>query len=263
MNTAVPCCPCGRTTCRAGHEPDRVPGLAPIHAFTPAERRSALEKLQEFVCAAPWLEDVDRDARAVFWGPQRGDPALAALDEAAGAISRRVYAAWLFFDLRMNDDRHVAEWFMDRRGSRLSPGERAYLRAALASSMRLFEIAGQGGGHDLPLRDVLDGHRATVPAPAEAAEAAEVMDRGDLLAARVVACGRSGRPRIDGVPLVIRRSLRAPLVDVLRRARESFAASRPGADRARFLETVPPLIHHVWLQPALHPVIPRLVAGAW
>lgn len=241
--TACCCRECG-AGCSAGK-------LAPIHGFAPRDRASLRARLGDFTRRFPWIAAAEHQAREVFFGLQRGDPALDVVAEHIGATSRSVYASWLYFDLRFEDDRRLAEHFLDHYGSRLGAGERAYVRAGLASCVQVFEIERVGGR--AALRDVLGGGvTAAMGVPGAALP-------GDLVAARIVPCGRSGQPAIDGAALVIHHVLRDVLLGVLRHARADFGAT--GQSDLRFCEALPPLLHHVWLQPALSPALPAIMAG--
>lgn len=239
-------CPCGsglkfKKCC------DRPAGAAkPASAgYTAAERASALEKLLPLF-DDPRFADEEEDAFAELWGvfADREDELSAELRGASEAV----LDAWFGFDYRLDDETVVVDHLLEDK--RLTAGERAYLRAMQASSMRLYEVTATAPGTSMTLRDVVEGTTITV----NERSASRTMARHDLLVARVVARGYSGGPEMDLGVLSIVDALRDELVEAI----EEMKADYPENTVDEIYKAMPPIFHEAWLSSIFEPAIPEL-----
>ncbi len=239
-------CPCGsgrkyKKCCLAA-------GKSRVVGFTSAERASALEKLAE-LAEFPELAEVAHDADREFW---EGVPDVAAPDEAEmGAMSEFASDFYLFFDVEIEDGHRVVDLLLEA-DSGLTRGERAFLEAGRATTMRLYEVASVRPGASITLRDLLSGAEITV----RELTASQHVHRWDVLAARVFPMGASGLPELDGGLFPISRLRREGLVETLRLDLAEFLEDNPDAGEREFFETLPPFFHAAWRVP---PTLPKLV----
>lgn len=154
---------------------------------TPAERASAMEKLDFFVDEL-W-EQEEEEAFGEFWG--RHVAREGELPPELLALSRGVEETWFAFDYRLPDDSRIIDHFLEQAD--LTLGERSYLSALRGSSMRLYEVTDTVPGTSMTLRDLVEGAVVTV----NERTGSRSIARRTCLAARVIPRGRSGGPEIE------------------------------------------------------------------
>lgn len=238
-------CPCGsgkkfKKCCR---------GKGTGTRYTREDRGNAWAKLERFI--EDELGEEDDEALEELWGRWIDHPHD--LDQHFSMVSEHVGDLWFAFDRPIEDGRLVVDRFLDERGLDLSDGERLYLRALRASSMRLYEIEDSRPGESLTLRDVIEGDRVTV----QERSGSRTLHRFEWIATRVVGMGASGKPELDGV-LQIPDFFHQAVRDGLRKERDAYLASHPGATVESFYKTTPPWFHDVWVGAILDPYVPKL-----
>ncbi len=144
--------------------------------------------LGEFALARFEAERVDAIEEA--WGEH-----LARADEIAGQwwqMSDALIDAWFWFDRPLAGGRLVVDTLLASPHG-LTGGERTWLSRMRESCMRLYEIVDVRPGVSIRLRDVLGDTQVTVRERTLSRSAR----RGQIIAARVIRAGTSGRPEID------------------------------------------------------------------
>ena len=109
------------------------------------------------------------------------------------------YNSWFAFDFDLGDGRRPVDFFLDREGEQLSPGERNYLDGMRDSHLRLYEILAVKADQGFDLRDLWDDERVRV---AERLATRHVVT-WDMIAARV-GCGEGGETVLETIPISTR-----------------------------------------------------------
>jgi len=217
--------------------------------FTRAERMSAYVKLERFI--EEQLGPEDDAALDEFWGAYVDQDID--LDEHDDALSTNTYDVWFSFDRPLDDGTLAVDRFLET-GPALTAGERAFLQAMRASSLRLYEVMDAVPGASLTLRDVLEDDLVTV----NERSGSRTIDRHEWLAARVNPRGPSGGPEMEAGVLHVPRLLHQSVREQLSAAREAYLREHPGAGVQGFYKTLPPFFHEVWVGSIIHPVVPEL-----
>ncbi len=216
--------------------------------YTRQERDSALTRIHQYI-----ERNFGRADKAFeeFWGEflNHTDD----LEDHQDGLSDHVYDLWYAFDRPMDDGRLFVDIFLEKKGSELSPGERDLLQTLRDSSMRLYEIEDALPGESLTLRDVIEGGYMTV----RERLGSKSLNRHDWIAARVVSCGTSGRPEIEGL-LPIPVFYRNGLCNKIRSMREDYLRENPGGSLNLFYKDMPPIFHRVWVGSIFDPYVPPL-----
>jgi hypothetical protein len=89
--------------------------------------------------------------------------------------------------------------------------------------MRPYETVAPRSGSSLVLRDLLDGTTTTVHEPSTSI----VIPDGSFLVARIVACGVSGKPELEGGVLVMPNAFRQLLLDKISEHRGLHQLAHP------------------------------------
>ncbi len=239
-------CPCGsgrkfKRCCGAAgaaQDPRALP-------HTPRDRAAALEAL-EFFIAELWEEE----AFDFFWGCylDREEELPEELREA----SNEVLDVWFAFDYEVDEGGLVVDELLAQ--APLERGQRSFLEAMRASSMRLYEVLETTAGTSIRLRDLVEGDEVTVTERA----ASRVLARHECIAARVLPRGCSGQPEIERGVLRIPSLVAPQLVEAVKKRRAEFFAERPRASLADFYKTLAPLYHEAWLLCIFEPPLPQL-----
>ena len=215
---------------------------------TPAERASAIEKLDFFVDEI-WEEE-DEEAFDEFWG--RHLDREQELPRDLLALSRGVQETWFAFDYRLEDDSRVIDHVLAQ--AELTPGERSYLSAMGASSMRLYEVADTVPGTSMTLRDLVEDTVVTV----NERTGSRSIARHTCLAARVIPRGCSGGPEIEMALLHIPDLWREPVLAAVKQHREEFFRDDPSRSLDDFYKELPPFFHDAWVRSIFEPAVPEL-----
>lgn len=248
-------CPCGsgrkyKKCCLAQR------AAPPAAAFTPDERRSALESLFRFVRRAE-LEAAHAVARAAFWVDWTEGRSDGEAREAMGlAESETAYLEWFAFDFRLMSGATVVEDFLARERRGLRSGEVRYLERMRLSHLRLYEIARVWPEEGLDLVDVWTKKRVRVRERLGTRQ----LVQWDLLAARVL-LGPSGVPVLDGLPCLYPAMAREEILKRLRQAQRDFRRRVPGGDLTAFSKMHGMLFHHLWLDHVALRPSPKLVTA--
>ncbi|WP_170135647.1 YecA family protein [Nannocystis exedens] len=241
-------CPCGSgrkyKRCCLLKRPTRATAVA--HASAQARLRALL--------AEPRFNAIDDALHEVFYGP------AGVYIEHDGSVSECLLAtdtfkSWVVFDVPREDGSFRVDELL-RGPNVLPPEERRYLLMMRATVMRLYEVVDVEPGYTITVRDVLDGREVFVYETVFSLE----VQRGDLVAARVIQVGPSGLPEINGGFLpqhdVPRDRQRAELVEHLAALRRE----RPQASDTDLLKTLPPFFYRrwqAWREAQLGPPVPQ------
>lgn len=217
--------------------------------FTQDERHSALAKLEGFIDEE--LGPEDDAAHEAFYA--RWDDRIDALGQDWIELSEAVYDSWFCFDYRPSGGQSAVDAFLDRDPP-LTPGERLYLERMRDTAMRLYEVEDLVPGESVSLRDVAAGTQLTV----HERLGSRSFCRHDLLAARIIRAGASGRPEIEPGILHVPDLVRRPLLSRLGELRESHRREHPSAGEAKLFKELAPFFHDAWMSCLVDPPIPQL-----
>lgn len=108
--------------------------------FTAEDRVSAVRELMAF-CAQPEFEGLHRVAHSTFWPAWTSDLGEEERKRAADLFeqSETAYLTWIAFDFGLAGS-PLVDVFLERRGQRLTPGERDYLAHMRDSHPRFYEV---------------------------------------------------------------------------------------------------------------------------
>ncbi|MCC6130677.1 MAG: SEC-C domain-containing protein [Acidobacteria bacterium] len=216
--------------------------------YTRDDRAAALTKLDEYVKKHLHQE---RDVMTLaVWGPH-GDH-IDDFPPELWEMSAFVINTWFVFDPHSPDSPRIASRLLEQRN--LGDGERAFIRTMLDSRMLPYEVVQSVPGSSLTLRNVLEGGEVTVTERM----ASRSLSRSDLIAARVIPCGISGGPEMDGGVLPITRLLEDAVLQQIEMLWTEFEREYPGRPREAYLELLTPILHHAWLSSIFDPPLPRL-----
>lgn len=215
---------------------------------TAADRAAVFGKLDDFI-EDEWVDE-EQAAFEDFWGRflDREDE----LPPDLLSISGDVQDMWFAFDWEIEPGVRVADRFVERAA--LSPGERAFVAAMRASSMRLYEVIETVPGSSMTLRDAVEGTVVKV----NERSASRTITRHEHVAARVIPSGCSGGPEIEAGVLHIPRIWCDSVLAAVREAREDFFSANPLLSIDDFYKEMPLLFHHVWLRSIFEPAVPEL-----
>lgn len=227
-------CPCGSgrkyKLCCEKTEPRAV-------RYSAADRLSALSKLQALSDSAE-LEEEDIDAEDQWWGDL--EPDSTDIDKNRLLMIDDAYEGWFTFDRPLSDGRRPAERLLAEDAT-ITPGERAWLEAGLASSMELYEVVDVTRGSSLTVRHTLSRQQFVIW---ERAGSQTIRPR-DVLAARIFAAG-AREFQFDRGLYPLPRTALLQLTDQLQSWREEHVASR---DPLPFSALLPPYFHQLWVGP--------------
>jgi hypothetical protein len=242
-------CPCGsgkkfKKCCGGIHED--------LTSFTGEEHRRILERIKDFV-AMPELVHFKKSAKGEFWGKYLGKEPFFDEDYYK-TVSEECFYRWLFFDCRLRNGRYLAERFLEDHPV-LFAGEKAYINQGKRTCMRLYEITQVHPGRALELRDLVDDSQIQV----KEVQGSYSLTRWDILAARIMPRGISGKPEMDGGAMLYPRMTAQAIVEQFHEHLEQFRAENPRANELLFVKTLVPLLHQAWIQPIYDPQLPQLM----
>lgn len=183
-------CPCGSgkkyKKCCLGRTLAVAPPPTPA-LFSEADRVSALNKLRAFGDRPDLVRDL-AELSLDYWGPRLhsrpDEDQRKVLDLPQAGVMR---TGWLWFDAELPDGRTLTDRFLTEEGASLTPGERAFLDQACATSQNLYEVEEVRLDEGMTLRDLAGGERLWV----RERSATHHVARWDLIVARLM-------PRPDG-----------------------------------------------------------------
>lgn len=204
---------------------------------TQADRAGVFEALELFAGDLGGTEE--DDASELFWGRY-----LAREDELPPELlemSRAVEDVWFAFDHELEPGVLGVDAILER--APLGRGERAFVEAMRASTLRLYEVVETAPGVSVTLRDLVEGGVVTV---SERMGSRQLV-RHECVAARVLARGSSGQPEIEKGLLRIPALVRDALVRAVQEKRRKYFAEQPGGALVDFYKSLPPFYHDAWL----------------
>lgn len=172
-------CPCGSG--RVLEHCCSEPLLDPELQYTSDDRDRALRKM-ETVRGRTTSRHLTQQAVEIFW-----EPLLPEDDDDARALLtnpnlQSVYSAFLYWDIGTWGKQPLGDLVLEEFGKRLSKGERAFLRAGLASYWGIYEILESRPGVGVLVQDLWRPRRLWI----HERSASEQLVRYDLLGGRVI-----------------------------------------------------------------------------
>jgi len=174
-------CPCG-----SGRELERCcsePLPDPELQYTLEDRERALIKM-ETLSERATMRRFERNVAEIFWAhalPEDGD------EEQARAILgdpglQTVYLYFSCWDTAPHGEQPLAELLLEEQGKRLSRGERAFLRAGLASYWGIYEVLDTRPGEGVLVQDLWRAKRIWI----QERTASQELVRFDIVGARIL-----------------------------------------------------------------------------
>ena len=210
--------------------------------FTREDRQSARARLGRF--SNDVVKREHDEAFVEFWGENLD--CVKDLDEQMNQVSTDVFDMWFWFDRPLDDGRPVVDRLLAEEDS-IEAGERRFLVLARDTCLRLCEVVEARPGVWLTLMDILDGSRVIVHEQMGSCQ----LEPPDLVAARVIRSGISGKPEIESGLLTISSDIQKSLVPQLAAHRDDFHRHDGAARDVDFYKATPPFFHSAWLSSIL------------
>jgi hypothetical protein len=223
-------------------------------SFTSEERASAIQKLLKFASGPEFIADRDIGER-LFWGGRledRTDEEIRRVEELPQTDVN--FNTWFLYDMDVDNEQTVADFFLAREGGRLTAGEAAYLKAAAKTHFRLYEVERVESDQGFRLKDLWTGESLQV---AERA-ATRSFVQWDLMATRLMNLGADGWVSDGGIYDYPPRA-KEPLLRALRSEHKRFQRNFPGRDDAAFFKRIGMFFNHWWLDWVVFPPFPKMV----
>lgn len=252
-------CPCGsgkkyKRCCLEKEEAGSVAAQPDAESFTSGERASAIQKLLKFASGREF--EADRDiATRLFWGgllEERTDEEIRTVEELPQTEIN--FNTWFLYDMDVDDEKTVVDFFMAQEGRRLTSGEAAYLNAAAKTHFRLYEVEQVEIDKGFRLKDLWTGESFQVTERA----ATHTFVQWDLMATRLMNLGADHWVS-DGGIYNYPPSLKKPLLKALCAEHKRFQKNLPGRDDTAFFKRIGILFNHWWLDWVVFPPFPKVV----
>jgi len=243
-------CPCG-----SGRKYKRccIGSNGESQLYTADERVSALQKMEDFVDQGGW-KGYEIEAMDIFWDNlEEKHPQL---DEYVHLMSKSMFDFWFCFDLKTDDDQPLFQYFIDDVPI-LTKGEQSFLKIAGRSCVRLYEAVKVIPGKSITLKDLINGQVTQV----REISGSQSMQRHEILAARIMPVGASGRPEMDGGLFLFPRMQREQIVNKVKAMYAEFKQGPPGTADLDFYKQMPPVFHQMWLTPFINPIPDMVTRG--
>jgi hypothetical protein len=183
-------------------------------------------------------------ALKIFWGDWLLDEPDEELRRVMGLEQVEIaYNSWFAFDFDLGDGQRPVDFFLEREGDKLSPGERNYLDGMRDSHLRLYEILAVKADQGFDLRDLWDDDTLWVT---ERLATRHVVT-WDVIAARA-GRGEDGEMILETIPHIYPAVAKDDLLKNLRKAHRVFTRRFPKKSIADFFKSMAPLFHQTWLE---------------
>jgi len=116
--------------------------------------------------------------------------------------------------------------------------------------VRLYEAVKVIPGKSITLKNLINGQVTEV----REIQGSQSMKNHDILAARIMPVGASGRPEMDGGLFLFPRMQRERIVNKVKSMYEEFKQETPEAADSDFYDEMPPVFHQMWLAPFINPI---------
>jgi hypothetical protein len=224
--------------------------------YTSYERKLAIAKLHQGLDALEdddiWQE-IESGLVDEFWG-ELGEQLGAITDGGLLTMTTAAFHDWVLFDVVLDCELRTLDIVLENAPA-LRDGELVWLEQQKAQCLRLYEVTEVRRGSSLTLRDLLGGAEITVHEHL----GSESVERWDLLAARVMPIGASGRPEMDGAALHFPRMYREHLVGRLQTEIAELHREHPAASETELMKLCAPGIHQMWFSLIVQPPAPELI----
>jgi SEC-C motif len=174
---------------------------------------------------------------ARFWGEYMG----CALPEVAAERAEGILLDWVAFDVLQKNGERLVDQLLRRKN--LRAGEKTFLEAMKHSAMKLYEVV-EDLSTSVILRDLVDGGTAVVHQHSTGSSKPTT----GFWVARVVPCGVSGKPELEGAVLLMPDVFQQFLIDKVLEHRRFHALTHPGASALDADKELPPFFHQLWLK---------------
>jgi hypothetical protein len=251
-------CPCGsgkkyKKCCLEKRESGSA-AATETGSFTSKERASAIQKLLQFA-SGPEFE-TDRDiAASLFWGGLLADRTDEEIRMVEALEQTEInFNTWFLYDMDLEDEKTVTDFFLAQEGRRLPPGEAAYLKAAAKTHFRLYEVEQVEIDKGFRLKDLWTGESLHVSERA----ATHSFVQWDLMATRLMNLGGDLWVSDGGIYNYPPRA-KEFLLRALRSEHKRFRRNLPGRDDTAFFKRIGILFNHWWLDWVVFPPFPKMV----
>jgi len=181
---------------------------------------------------------VARSLEERFWGEYGGH----FLPESFVDNAQSVFEDWVAFDVPLKSGERLVDQLLRKRG--LRAGEIAFLSAMKQSAMRPYEVVGLESGSSITLLDLLEG---TITIVHEASTSLDI-PKSEFLMARIVACGVSGQPEMEGGLLLMPNFVRQLLLDKIVEHRRLHQLANPGQSVLDADKELTPFFNQLWMK---------------
>jgi hypothetical protein len=248
-------CPCG-----SGREPERCcsePLLDSELQYTHKDRERALSKM-ETLRARPTLRRFGRNVAEIFWAhalPEDDeDEALAILEDPG---LQTVFFCFTLWDTAPHGEQPLAELLLEEQGKRLSSGERAFLRAGLASYWGIYEVLDTRPGEGVLVQDLWRPRRIWI----RERTASKELARFDVVGARILKRPQ-GPHEFEGDLLDLTIRHKPGLLNLVHELHGQETEDQPELSDAEFFKRSLPGIIAWWVpQVAAQPVVPEITTA--
>jgi hypothetical protein len=207
-----------------------------------AARDTAIAKLMRFI-DAPEFDGFHDVAQEIFWADYLDEMDDDEFEELSSSDDVQVkYAAWLLWDIPVEQGATFADLFVQRRWRSLDSAERAYIDRMRQSYLSLYQIEDVQPGVGVGLHDLLTKERVFV----RERIGTEQMVRWDILGARVVG-DEQGIPRFEGGIYLYAVADKDAIVRDTKRWRRKYLREFPNTDYRSFLKHSGMLFNYLWL----------------
>ena len=180
-----------------------------------------------------------------FWGEHRYRELpislLSSLPHSVWSSVQSAFEDWVAFDVRLGNGERLVDRLLRKKN--LRSGERALLEALKQSALRPYEVLEAHPGVSFTLRDLLEGSITVVQ------ESSMGLSRPatGFWMARVLPCGVSGKPEVEGGVYLMPDSLRQLLLDKIVEHRGLHQLAHPGHSALDADKELPPFFNQLWL----------------
>jgi hypothetical protein len=248
-------CPCG-----SGREIERCcsePLAEPELQYTNADRERAIAKM-ETLSARPTLRRSVQNAAEIFWSGALPEDDDEDEDEARAILSdpglQTVFLYFTFWDTAPHGEQPLAELLLEDQRQRLSSGERAFLRAGLASHWGIYEVLDTRPGEGVLVRDLWRPKRIWVHERTASRELA----RFDIVGCRILKRPQ-GQHQFEGDLLDLTIRHKAGLLALVHELHGDELEEQPDLSDPEFFKRSLPEIIAWWVQQVTaQPALPEI-----
>jgi hypothetical protein len=215
--------------------------------YSAEDRAAVLAEIDE-VLGAEKARDATVALYEDFYGDVHGLPPIgdAEMMEYVEASSHHAFLFWACFDAELPRMPRLVDVMLEE--PRRPAGQRAFLQAMRRTRMRIYEIMAVEPGASVTLRDVfVEGD----PVKVRERSGSRALQRGELIATRVMRPGASGRPEMDGGSFRFAELQREHALDAVRELLAYLREEEPDRSEDAYWREMPPVLHEQWRTPRI------------